>query len=69
MRPRREVAPRTVTLLTPLFRYSYSRDAYILRGIGGKRGPVLRVQTTRPVPAGTDRDARFSREEQLTGRR
>ena len=30
-----------VVALSPVFRYSYSRDAYILRAVGTKRGPVL----------------------------
>jgi len=43
-RPRRSVSAATVTLLWPLFRYSPIRDAYILRAIGGRRGPVLVVR-------------------------
>ena len=50
MRPRHDVSPLALVALSPLFRYSLSRDAYILRGIGSKRGPVLR-------------DRRFSRTE------
>jgi hypothetical protein len=53
-RPRREVSPGLTTVLRPLFRYSYSRDAYVLRGIGGKHGPVLRP---RRASGGTDRPA------------
>ena len=34
----------TIVLLRPLFRYSPIRDAYVLRGIGGARGPVLVVK-------------------------
>jgi hypothetical protein len=40
-RPRRAVGPATVSLLRPLFRYSPTRDAYILRLIGKSVGPVL----------------------------
>lgn len=29
--------------IAPFFRYSYSRDAFILRGIGRYAGPVFRV--------------------------
>jgi hypothetical protein len=29
-------------LLTPVMRYSTSRDAYVLRGVGRRIGPVLR---------------------------
>jgi hypothetical protein len=44
MRPRRYVSPRVLTVLRPAFRYSESRDAYILRVIGKQAGPVLREQ-------------------------
>jgi hypothetical protein len=27
--------------MRPVFRYSYTRDAYVLRGIGHSSGPVL----------------------------
>jgi len=30
-------------LMRPLLRYSGSRNAYVLRGIGRRTGPVLRV--------------------------
>jgi hypothetical protein len=41
-RPRREVAP-VITRVLPLlgFRYSRARDAYVLRGVGRRVGPVL----------------------------
>jgi hypothetical protein len=41
-RPRRRVSTTTLKLATPLFRYSASREAYVLRGVGGRFGPVLR---------------------------
>jgi len=41
-RPRHYVSRGTLALLSPLFRYSLSRDAYVLRVIGNTRGPVLR---------------------------
>jgi len=41
-RPRRAVAPALVGLLRPFLRFSYSRDAYVLRLIGTRWGPVLR---------------------------
>jgi hypothetical protein len=44
LRTRRYVARRWLTLLKPAFRYSYSRDAYVLRGVGGSFGPVLRLE-------------------------
>jgi hypothetical protein len=40
-RHRRQVHPLLLTLLTPLFRFSYGREAYVLRLGGGRRGPVL----------------------------
>ncbi len=43
-RPRHTLAPATLSLLRPLFRYSTSRDAYILRGVGSRFGPVLAVR-------------------------
>ncbi len=42
-RPRRYVARHWLLISRPLFRYSESRDAYILRMVGGRRGPVLRL--------------------------
>ena len=41
-RPRRTVAPALVRLLRPFLRFSYSRDAYVLRLVGKRWGPVLR---------------------------
>jgi hypothetical protein len=41
------VSPRTARLLTPVFRYSIGRDAYVLRGVGNRRGPVLTVRRER----------------------
>jgi hypothetical protein len=41
-RQRRIVKQRTLSLLRPLFRYSVSRDAYVLRVVGAQLGPVLR---------------------------
>lgn len=49
-RPRREVSAATLTLLRPVLRYSSSRDAYVLRGVGNRMGPVLRPRPpARPV--------------------
>lgn len=42
-RRRRQVSPGLARILTPLFRYSHGRDAYVLRGIGNRFGPVLQV--------------------------
>ncbi|MEA2189914.1 MAG: hypothetical protein QOI73_35 [Solirubrobacteraceae bacterium] len=41
-RPRRYVAPKLLWLLQPLMRQSPSRDAWILRVVGERYGPVLR---------------------------
>lgn len=46
-RPRREVSPGLIRLLAPLFRYSAGRDAYVLRGVGNRVGPVLRPDRAR----------------------
>jgi hypothetical protein len=32
-----------LVLLGPAFRYSRTRDAYVLRAVGNTRGPVLRI--------------------------
>jgi hypothetical protein len=42
-RPRRYVAGYWLALLKPVLRYSATRDAFVLRGIGNSSGPVLRV--------------------------
>ncbi|HTD57619.1 MAG TPA: hypothetical protein VK672_01880 [Solirubrobacteraceae bacterium] len=42
-RPRRYIAPPWLLALKPVLRYSATRDAFVLRGIGNSRGPVLRV--------------------------
>jgi hypothetical protein len=41
-RPRRYVSPVTLTAMRPVLRYSSTRDAFVLRMVGGHRGPVLR---------------------------
>ncbi|MCW3032210.1 MAG: hypothetical protein QOK19_483 [Solirubrobacteraceae bacterium] len=41
-RPRRYVAPRWLAIGRPLLRYSEPRDAYVLRLVGRKWGPVLK---------------------------
>jgi hypothetical protein len=45
-RRRHYVSPFTLVLLRPVLRYSPSRAAYVLRGIGGRVGPVLRREGT-----------------------
>lgn len=46
-RPRRYIAPYWLMLLRPLFRYSTTRDAFVLRMIGNSTGPVLRPDRRR----------------------
>jgi hypothetical protein len=41
-RSRHYVARSTLILVRPLFRYSRTRDAYVLRFVGNSSGPVLR---------------------------
>jgi hypothetical protein len=43
-RPRRYVARHWLVALRPFFRYSSPRSAYVLRGVGGRVGPVLRAE-------------------------
>ena len=52
-RARRPVSPWALALLQPIVRYSYSREAYILRGIGRYYGPVL-------VPRAGERPSRHT---------
>ncbi len=47
-RPRRYLPRQLKPLLTPLFRYSAARDAYVLRLVGRSTGPVLRFDRRRP---------------------
>jgi hypothetical protein len=51
-RPRRYIAPRWIAIGRPLFRYSTPRDAYVLRVVGRKWGPVLRSDRRRPRSLG-----------------
>ena len=45
-RPRRTVSVTTARLLSLIgFRYSATRDAYVLRFIGNQIGPVFQVDT------------------------
>jgi hypothetical protein len=56
-RPRREVPGPVLAGLTPLFRYSPGRDAYVLRGVGHHVGPVIRARRhTTPARFVKDRD-------------
>jgi hypothetical protein len=50
-RRRRPISVRRARLLTLAgFRYSTTRDAYVLRGIGNHVGPVYQI-VTRPQPS------------------
>lgn len=40
-RRRYHVHPVVLALLRPALRYSYTREAYVLRGVGNHRGPVV----------------------------
>jgi hypothetical protein len=42
-RPRRYVARHWLVLLRPALRFSTTRNAYVLRLVGGDLGPVLRA--------------------------
>jgi hypothetical protein len=42
-RRRRPISRPSIRRLGWLFRYSMSRDAYILKGVGGWVGPVFKV--------------------------
>jgi hypothetical protein len=47
-------------VLRPALRYSATRDAFVLRGVGGHRGPVLRPDRRGRQPSafeGIDRRA------------
>lgn len=46
-RPRRYLARHWLEILRPAFRYSTTRDAYVLRVVGNSKGPVLRVDRRR----------------------
>jgi len=46
-RPRRYVSPRWIAVGRPVLRYSQARDAYVLRLVGRKWGPVLRPDRRR----------------------
>ena len=46
-RPRRYVARSWLLIFRPFLRYSVTRDAYVLRLIGGSTGPVLRPNRRR----------------------
>ena len=47
VRPRRYLARHWLVILRPVFRYSATRDAFVLRLIGNSTGPVLRLDRRR----------------------
>jgi hypothetical protein len=49
-RPRRGVTPRRLRFLRPFVRYSRSRDAFVLRIIGNRWGPVWRITLSGEPP-------------------
>jgi len=55
-RPRRYINRRLLTLVRPFLRYSISRDAFVLRGVGSTVGPVLRAdRRSRRAYSGVER--------------
>ncbi|HEY5194046.1 MAG TPA: hypothetical protein VIJ39_09285 [Solirubrobacteraceae bacterium] len=42
-RPRHYLPGRWLVALKPVLRFSATRDAYVLRWIGGRTGPVFRL--------------------------
>jgi hypothetical protein len=58
-RPRRYVARRWLVLMRPVLRFSPGRDAYILRGVGRRFGPVLRLDR-RHEPGGSGIERRHT---------
>lgn len=54
-RPRRYLASQWLAALRPFMRYSRSRDAYVLRVVGGQYGPVVREDRRRGCREGAER--------------
>jgi hypothetical protein len=54
-RPRRTLGPKAYWLASKTgFRFSYHRNALVLRGIGGRHGPVLLLRGAAVPPLSTD---------------
>ncbi len=49
----RSISPKSFRVLRPFFRYSWTIDAYVLRGMGRHFGPVLRPREHKNGSAGT----------------
>jgi hypothetical protein len=47
-RKRHYLNPRLLAMLRPLFRHSPSREAYVLRLVGNRVGPVLKPSYREP---------------------
>jgi hypothetical protein len=43
-RPRRYLPRHWIILMRPALRYSQTRQAFVLRGVGSSLGPVLRIE-------------------------
>jgi hypothetical protein len=43
------VGSRTLRVLSPLFRYSAARDAWVLRLVGRRVGPALTTESPDPL--------------------
>jgi hypothetical protein len=57
-RPRHYLPAHWLAVLRPVLRYSANRDAYLLRGIGDRMGPVFRLERRgrgRPSYGGEER--------------
>ena len=60
-RKRRYVSAHWIALLAPFFRYSYGRDAHVLRVVGERVGPVLkRERRATRRPRGAEGRARIA---------
>jgi hypothetical protein len=55
-RPRREVPPRVLFALRRIYRYDWQRDAWVLRRVGARVGPVLRPMGYRSAEPQQDDD-------------
>jgi hypothetical protein len=64
-RPRHYVPAPLLTVTRPLFRYSATRDAFVLRIAHGKTGPVLKRERRLSEDAYTGPERR----QRVTGRR
>lgn len=61
-RPRHHINAVAFALLRPALRFSYTREAYVLRVVGNHRGPVF-VRTRPADPHGSAEDPQPSVDE------